>query len=901
MRAGRNASSSRPKPIDRLALAAAKFQQASTEHLQGRFDAAQAAYLEVLKWVPNHFQTLHLLGMLQYQIGNAAAAVDLIEQAIQLEPGHAAHHSHLGLALQALGRTDDALHHFGLALMHDPGYLPALNNRGNTLNRLGRASEALADFDRFLVFKPDSVEALTNRGLVLQDLERYEEALESHELALQLQPTYTKALNNRGNMLRELGRPLEAQVSFEQAIAQSPEFAEAYNNLGVTLRELGRREDALRSFDRALGLQPDLVNAHNNRGMTLRELGRSEEALVSHRRAVQLQPEDAQGWSNCGCALCDLQRPDAALDCFERALQLQPDSVVILNNRGNTLLALGRYEAALASYERALQIATASAAGAETGSGSPQSKHRGPASAGFETAVTHSNLAYLHNILGHGAVAEFHARQAIDIDPSLADAYLNLAQVEAGRLRYGEALRLLDTLQDFAPRHASALILRTQILRQSERFEEALDCARRALALALPVHQAEAHKVFAQVLQALNRHDKAMQQFELAAALPGPIAEDAMIGCAILLLEQGRKAEAMAAFDRAQAAFPASTRVLIGRADAKTFQAGDPDIARLETLLATNQFLPLNDRLTAHFALGKAYLDFDDVERAFEHFDTGNRKKRATYPYDSGCATAWLRHIAACITPEWLNRMAGAGAASELPVFVIGMPRSGTTMVEQILSSHSEVMGAGELPALRLLVDSSGEFPGNMATLTHAAAAQLGEAYLSRVTPRALGHARLLDKMPANFLYAGLIAAILPGARIIHCRRDPADTCLSCYTKLFAGEQLFAYEQTELGEFYLAYRELMTHWRAMLPAARFLEVDYEDVVNDPEGQTQRMVDFLGLPWDEACLQFADNTRVVRTASVNQVRQPIHGRSIGRWKRYAEYLGPLLAALEGAGR
>jgi len=259
-----------------------------------------------------------------------------------------------------------------------------------------------------------------------------------------------------------------------------------------------------------------------------------------------------------------------------------------------------------------------------------------------------------------------------------------------------------------------------------------------------------------------------------------------------------------------------------------------------------------------------------------------------------------MERVAETFTPELYARLQGAGAPSELPVFIVGMPRSGTTLIEQIVSSHPQVTGAGELSALRLVVEGSGVFPERLEALAEGEAAdllrQLGQAYLARVAPLAQGRARLVDKMPGNFLYAGMIPLILPGARIIHTRRDAVDTCLSCYTKLFGGEQSFAYDQAELGAFYRHYERLMAHWREILPSERFIEVDYESVVDNLEDEARRLTDFLGLSWDDACLNFHDNRRVVRTASVNQVRQPIYKTSKGRWQAYADYLGPLLAAL-----
>jgi tetratricopeptide (TPR) repeat protein len=422
-----------------------------------------------------------------------------------------------------------------------------------------------------------------------------------------------------------------------------------------------------------------------------------------------------------------------------------------------------------------------------------------------------------------------------------------------------------------------------------------LACARQAVEIA--PQSAEAHNALGGAHQSLGHQDEALRAFATAAELPGTVREEALLGVAMVLMEAGRKEEALAAFGRVLEAFPHSHRVLAARADLKTFVAGDPDIATMEALLAEGERRPIADRMGAHFALGKAYLDSGDSARAFRHFDAGNRHKRANTDYDSASAAAWLKDIADIFTAESMGRYADAGAPGDLPIFVIGMPRSGTTLVEQILSSHSQITGAGELAAFRLAVEGTGsKYPDLMRTLARDDLHRLGEDYLARTRPLAGASARLVDKMPANFIHAGLIALALPQARIVHCRRDPVDTCLSCYTKLFAGDQKFAYDQTELGEFYRAYEGLMTHWRTVLPADRFIEVDYENVVDDLETEARRLVAFTGLPWEDACLSFHENRRVVRTASVNQVRQPIYRTSKGRWRKYADHLGPLLAAL-----
>ncbi|MGZ3253343.1 MAG: sulfotransferase, partial [Burkholderiaceae bacterium] len=363
-----------------------------------------------------------------------------------------------------------------------------------------------------------------------------------------------------------------------------------------------------------------------------------------------------------------------------------------------------------------------------------------------------------------------------------------------------------------------------------------------------------------------------------------------------LFMESGLKKEAEAAFEQALLAFPESILVIAARANAKTFKADDPEIATMEAALVQSDSLALSTQLSVHFSLGKAYLDTGNSTRAFHHLNTGNRIKRSTFTYDATATQQWLQRIAAAFSPDLYSRHRTSDVQSRLPVFIVGMPRSGTTLVEQILASHPNVHGAGELSALRLAIESEGAFPEGVGNWSGDDLRRIGHSYLARIEPLARGRDRLVDKMPANFLYAGLIPLILPGARIIHCRRDPVDTCLSCYSKLFTAEQLFCYDMNELGQFYRDYETLMAHWRRVLPPERFMDVDYEAVVDNLEVEAKRLIDFIGLPWDDACLSFHKTRRVVRTASLNQVRQPIYKTSKGRWRAHAEHLEPLLAAL-----
>jgi Sulfotransferase family len=304
-----------------------------------------------------------------------------------------------------------------------------------------------------------------------------------------------------------------------------------------------------------------------------------------------------------------------------------------------------------------------------------------------------------------------------------------------------------------------------------------------------------------------------------------------------------------------------------------------------------------------HFALGGAYEGLAQHDRAMDHWLRGNALKRRLIGYDEAAALGTFERIAAAFTPELMRRNAGGGDPSPLPIFIVGMPRSGTTLVEQVLASHPQVFGGGERRDLTsAMADVFGRdteaahFAERLAALTSEDFRRIGAAYLARVTPLAPAAQRITDKMPANFRFVGIIHLALPNARIIHIRRDPVDTCLSCFSKLFGGKQPYSYDLAELGRYYRAYERLMAHWREALPADAMLEVQYEELVSAFAPQARRIVAHCGLEWDEACLAFHRTERPVRTASAAQVRQPIYQNAVGRGRAYGSMLAPLLEAL-----
>jgi len=337
----------------------------------------------------------------------------------------------------------------------------------------------------------------------------------------------------------------------------------------------------------------------------------------------------------------------------------------------------------------------------------------------------------------------------------------------------------------------------------------------------------------------------------------------------------------------------------------KRLSIDDPLLLAMEQLVEAAVSLPLSDRIHLHFALGQALEDIGENERSFHHLLAGNALQRGRVAYDEAVTLGLVKRISAVFTQELMREKRGSGDPSSTPVFIIGMPRSGSTLIEQILASHPGVFGVGERAdfsqAVTQLVTQNGGARSDLEAITSISAdglAQLGADYLRRLENAAGGTGswqRITDKYPFNFVHVGLIHMALPNARFIHSCRGPVETCLSCFSRLF-DDVPFSYDLGELGRYYSAYRALMAHWHRVLPAGVMIDVRYEDLVANFEGETRRMLAHCGLEWHPSCLSFHETTRVVVTESAAQVRRPIYRTSVERWRPAQELLRPLLDGL-----
>jgi tetratricopeptide (TPR) repeat protein len=742
--------------------------------------------------------------------------------------------------LHRAGRVSEAEQFYRKILQIEPGHFGATHYLGLACTQQGKLDEAVTLLQKAVASNPSSFEALGNLGLALAATRQLDAAVAEYRKAIALQPDYVEARNNLGSALIGLGRHADAIAELERALAIRPDLAALHNNLGSALAALGRHADAVPAYREAFRLDPKFAEAFNNLGLSLVALGRPDEALEIYRTALALSPAYTDAHANLAMALMALDRHEAAISHFEAALAGRPDNAEAHNNLGNSLAALNRHGEALAHYAKAIQLRP-------------------------DLGEVHNNLGNALATLQRHPEAVAHYRKALALRPRYAEAHNNL----------GSALMALDRPAEAMAQHREAIAIRPDFT--------------------------EAHSCLGDALAGLDRDNEALASFRQALAL-NPGLPEAHAGLGQLHRNLGRLEDARQAFETAISLAPRRAEFHRSLAEIRRFVPGDPQLAAMEALAEDSAQLPAKERIDLHFGLAKAYDDLGNSTRAFRHLIEGNALKRAGLSYDHALTLRLFQRTADIFTPELMRRQAGNGNASPGPIFIIGMPRSGSTLIEQVLASHSKVFGAGEITALNAALaslaigDRPVAFPEFVTDMSAAQFHRVGSLYLEMIRSKAPEAGRITDKTLGNFLFAGLIHLVLPNARIIHARRDPIDTCLSCFSRLFAGELPFAYDLTELGRYYRAYDALMAHWRRTLPAAIMLDVQYEELVANFEPQARRLLVHCGLEWEEECLHFHTTQRAVKTASAMQVREPLYNAAVGRSQPYRALLSPLLDAL-----
>ena len=571
------------------------------------------------------------------------------------------------------------------------------------------------------------------------------------------------------------------------------------------------------------------------------QAGRLQEADSLCRRMAETEPGNAEIFNLWAAVVLQGGHPDAAAQLLARAIELKGGQREYHHNLGNVLRGLGRLDEAAACFQNALNL-------------EPQA-----VDSAFELGLTLLDL-------GRPLEAAPLFRAIISAVPGVTDGYFRLGVAH---------------LQTGANQPASAA------------FRHALACQS---------DLSDAQVNLAILAREEGRIEEAMRGFRAAAALR---PEDPFILSNIsnLLREMGREDGPVGALERAVLLAPEEAEFHYSLAASRTYRRDDWRLSALEALAGKLPTLDRQGQIHVHFALSKAYEDIGEPEKSFLHQEAGNALHRAGQDYDEEAYIAGVLRIRDAFTPELIARLGGTGDSSASPIFVVGMPRSGSSLVEQILASHAGVFGAGEIPDLPLLARALGPddgpfFPEFVHEMIGADMSRVGRAYIERVRARAPEATRIVDKLPENYRLIGLIHCALPGAKIIHTRRNAVDTCLSIYSKLFTSDLPYSYRLDEIGRYWRAYDTLMAHWRAVLPPGAFYDLDYEALVADQEGETRKLLDFCGLEWSDAVLQFHETRRVVKTASSHQVRKPLYSSSVGRWRPAGDQLAPLMAGLDG---
>jgi tetratricopeptide (TPR) repeat protein len=703
----------------------------------------------------------------------------------------------------------------------------------------------------------------------------------------------------------------QAARIYQSILTRHADHADALHLLGVVALQQGDGRRAIELIGRAIAVNPGVAAFHANLAEAYRALGQLERAVGCCQVALRLQPHYPEAANNLGLALLAQGKPATAADQFRQALRLKPDAAMVHNNLGNALRLLGDKAQAVGQFQQALRL--------DPG-----------------LAEAHSNLGQLCLELHRLPEAAFHCRAAVRLRPNFPEAHNNLGNVlrEQGKLHeakacYAEALRLNPDL-------AMTYNNLGQAVQEEGKLDDAVSWYQKGLQL--QPDSARIHCNLASALGEQEKHEAAVAGYQRALELDPGYAE-AHHGLGAVLHDQGRFQEAAARFREAlrlQPDFAPAHGSLgtvleeLGDLDAALLcfrealrhdpnhaaaygqlattlrgKLPEADQAAMQELLADPD-LSAAKRLALHFGLAQVCDAQGAYEQAAGHLHQANALRQAEWQkrgqgYDPAEHTRFVDDLIAAFMPEYFERVRGFGLDTQRPVFIVGLPRSGTTLIEQVLASHSQVFGAGELRYTRETFESLPRVLNREATpveclrgLDQATAARLAQQHLERLRGLNEQAIRVADKMPDNYLYLGLIATLFPRAKLIHCRRDLRDVAVSCWMTNFRHLR-WAFDPEHIASRFRDYRRLMAHWRAVLPVP-LCEVDYEETVADLEGVARRLVAWCGLEWEPACLAFHQNRRPVRTASVTQVRQPIYQRSVGRWKHYEDALAGLFAQL-----
>ncbi|MGQ0741546.1 MAG: tetratricopeptide repeat-containing sulfotransferase family protein [Alphaproteobacteria bacterium] len=623
-----------------------------------------------------------------------------------------------------------------------------------------------------------------------------------------------------------------------------------------------------------LNAVPDHPHALLLLGMALRRKGDAVEARKVLEPLAAAQPRSASAHLEFGLCLAQLGESDGAISAFERAVKINPNAPEAWQALGDQLTLAGDGERADRAYAQHIRTSV-----------------RDPKLLAAAAALCDNRLA----------VAERLLREFLKAHPTDVTAIRMLGEVGTRLGRYEDAEKLLSRCLELAPSFTTARHNYAIVLYRQNKSAEAIQQVDKLLAQ--DPHNPGYRNLKAAALARIGEYARAAETYA-SVLRTMPNLPKVWMSYGHTLKTMGKRAESIAAYRKSVQLLPNLGEAYWSLANLKTFRFTPADVQAMRKQLE-RQDISDEDRFHLHFALGKALEDENDYAQSFDHYAKANALRRAGVQYDAH-ETAWhVQRSKALFTAEFFRTRSGWGNTAPDPIFVVGLPRSGSTLIEQILASHSQVEGTMELPDVISIVRRLGgkkrkseqaTYPESLRNMKADNFENIGAEYLERTRiQRKLGRPFFIDKTPQNFLHLGLIHLMLPNSKVIDVRRYPLGCCFSCFKQHFARGHHFTYELTELGQYYADYIDLMTHFDSVLPRPVH-RVLYESLVEKPEEEIRRLLEYCGLPFEEQCLRFYETERAIRTASSEQVRMPIFTESVDHWRNYEPWLGPLKEAL-----
>ena len=634
------------------------------------------------------------------------------------------------------------------------------------------------------------------------------------------------------------GKPAEAEALAQQILQDHPQDPNILRVLGVALMRQGKFEEALEHLSTAVNIAPELADGHEQYGLALAALGRLNEAEESLQTALRLDPNSKTAHSKLTRLQAMQGKDEESRKTRDRMFELNPHWQEIKD--AMKLQEDGKLDEARQQAKKILR-------------------------------EDPGNINAL-NLMGGICMAQD--------APNDAEAFLRKAV-------------------GLAPDFAVGWSVLSASLKAQGNFEEAIEALEKALSL--EPRNAEGHSSLGNLLTAWGKEERALASYETALAIKPDLAS-ALLSKGHVLKTMGNLDDAIRAYRASAKARPDLGEIYWSLANLKTFRFDPDEVEFMQTQLDSGK---LTDESELHFcySLGKYFEDQKDYPKAFEYYTQGGAIKRKNVIFDPVEYVNQTDKIIEVFTHEFFEKRASFGYSDPAPILIVGLPRSGSTLIEQILSSHSQVDGTAELSDLMMLGNKTGQnrfdklkFPESLVDIDADNIEDLGKEYIERTFHHRQGAPYFTDKMPNNFPHVGFLHLILPNAKVIDARRHPLDSCFGTFKQLFAKGQPFSYDLFDLGQYYNSYIRLMEHWDHVLPG-KVLRVQYEDNVADQENQARRMIEHCGLEWEDQVLRFYETERAVKTASSEQVRQPIYNKSVNSWKRYETELADLILVLE----